>query len=130
MGSRLNIRSEDFLPAENQEWLGSAHGTQEMESCTLDGAAFIAAFPDGVVPSGVVVAKNVAGTKVVPYATAAGDSTGVAVGHLFTTTLVSATSDTTGSLYWHGRVRKSKLPTGHRLDAAAEVDLKQIRYVA
>lgn len=129
MGSRLNIRSEEFIPAENHEWLGSAHGTQEAESCTLDGALWAAAFPTGVVPSGVVCAKNVAGTKVVPYVTAAGDATGVAVGHLFTTTLVSATADTTGALYWHGRVRRAKLPAGHRLDAAAEADLRNIRYV-
>ena len=129
MGSRLNIRSEDFIPAENQEWLGSAHGTQEMESVTLDGAAFAAVYTDGVVPSGVVVAKNVAGTKVVPFVTAAGDATGVAVGHLFTTTLVSATSDTTGSLYWHGRVRVAKLPALSRYDSTVKADLPQIRYV-
>jgi hypothetical protein len=128
VGSRLNIRSEEFLPAENHEWLGSAHGTQEMESITLDHAAFLAVYTDGVVPSGVVVARNVAGTKVVPYATAAGDATGIAVGHLFTTTIVPTDADTTGSLFWHGSVIKSKLPTGHRLDAAAEADLKHIHY--
>lgn len=129
MGSRLVIRSEDFIPAENQEWLGSAHGTQEMESVTLDGPAFLAVYTDGVVPSGVVVAKNVAGTKVVPFATAAVDATGTAVGHLFTTTLVSASSDTTGSLFWHGRVRVAKLPATSRYDATVKADLPQIRYV-
>jgi len=129
MGSRLVIRSEDFVPAENHEWLGSAHGTQEMEPVTLDGAAFATAFPDGVVPSGVVLARNVAGTKVVPFATAAADATGVAIGHLFTTTLVSATADTTGSCYWHGRVRVAKLPASSRYDATVKADLPQIRYV-
>ena len=129
MGSRLNVRSETFVPAENQEWLGSAHGTQECESVTLDGPAFLAVYTDGVVPSGAVVARNVAGTKVVPFATAAGDATGVAVGHLFTTTLVSSTGDTTGALYWHGRVKIAKLPATSRYDASVKADLPQIRYV-
>lgn len=129
MGSRLNIRSEEFLPAENQEWLGSAHGTQECEPVTLDGPAFAAAYPDGVVPSGAVVARNVAGTKVVPYATGAADSTATAVGHLFTTTLVSAAADTTGALYWHGRVRVAKLPASSKFDNAVKADLPHIRYV-
>lgn len=129
MGSRLNVRSEEFVPAENHEWLGSAHGTQEMESVTLDGTAFAAVYTDGVVPSGAVVARNVAGTKVVPFVTAGADATGVAVGHLFTTTLVTTGVDTTGSLYWHGRVRIAKLPANSRYDATVKADLPQIRYV-
>lgn len=228
MGSRLNIRNETFVAAENHEWLGSAHGTQECESITLDGAVFKAAFADGVVPSGVVVAKNVAGTKYVPFAgvsevqtinlgsatagtitigfegettgaiafdataatvqaalealsnvepgeitvtggplpgtitltfggryagrdlaqvtvtptgltggtvtvatttqgSAGGD--GVARGHLFTTTLVDSTYDTTGALFWHGRVIVAKLPANSGYDTSVKADLPGIRYV-
>lgn len=129
MGSRLSIRTQDYLPAENQEWLGSAHGTQECESVTLDHTAFLAVFPDGLVPSGVVLARNVAGTKVVPFATGAADATGTAVGHLFTTTVVPADADTTGANYWHGRVITAKLPANSGYDATVKADLPSIRYV-
>jgi len=127
MGSRLTIRHEEFLPAENQEWLGSEHGTQEMESGTIDGDDF-AAF-NGLVPSGVVLARSADGTRLVPFATASGTSTGTAVGHLFTTTVVSAGQDTTVSVYWHGRVRVAKLPANSGYDASVKADLPQIRYV-
>lgn len=127
MGSRLSTRSEEFLPAENHSWLGSAHGTQECDSITLDHTAF-AAF-DGLVPSGTVLAKNVAGTKYVPFVTAAGDSTGTAVGHLFTTTVVPTDSDTTGALFWHGEVVIAQLPANSGYDASVKADLPQIRYV-
>lgn len=129
MGSRLTIRSEDFIPAENHEWLGSEHGTQEMESGTLSGSDWIAAFPTGVIPSGVVLARSVDGTRLVPFATASATSTGTAVGHLFTTTLIATGQDTTVSVYWHGRVRVEKLPVGSGYDATVKADLPQIRYV-
>jgi hypothetical protein len=126
MGTRLNIRSEEFLPAENQEWLGSAHGTQEMESVTLDHTAF--GDFDGLVPSGVVLARA-ADNKVVPYDGAGAGAVATAIGHLFTTTVVPTDADTTGSLYWHGRVRVSKLPANSGYDAGVAADLPQIRYV-
>lgn len=63
---RLGIRSETFTPGEDWTWLGSAHATDTWESITLDGDAFLAAFPDGVVPSGVVLAKN-ASDLYIPY---------------------------------------------------------------
>lgn len=129
MGSRLTIRTEDFLPAENHEWLGSAHGTQEMESGTLDGDDWLTAFPSGVIPSGVVLAKNADGTRLVPFVTASGTSNGTAVGHLFTTTIIAAGQDTTVPVYWHGRVRVAKLPTGSTYDSTVKADLPQIRYV-
>lgn len=127
MGSRLATRSTTYVPAEDHSWLGSAHGTQECDSITLDHTQF-ASF-NGLVPSGVVLAKNVAGTKYVPFATAAGDATGVAVGHLFTTTVMPTDQDVSAPLYWHGEVIIAKLPTGSGYDSTVKADLPQIRYV-
>lgn len=144
MGMLLGIKTETFTPAENQSWLGSAHGTQEMDSVTLDGDRFLAAFPTGIVPSGVVLARDLTSGLGVPYnpaydsdTVAAGvqpNGADVAIGHLFTTTDLGGTTaatvgNTPASLYWHGEVVESKLPAGHGLDAAAKTKLAQIRYV-
>lgn len=144
MGMNLGIKTETFAPAENQSWLGSAHGTQSMDSITLDGDRFLAAFPTGIIPSGVVLAKDATSGLAVPYnptydsdtVTAGAQPNGAdtAIGHLFTTidlggTTAATVGNTPASLYWHGEVVESKLPTNHGLDAAAKADLPQIRYV-
>jgi hypothetical protein len=61
MGSHLAIRHETFSPSEDQSWLGSAHGTNECDSITLDSDAFLTLFPTGIVPSGVVLYKHSSG---------------------------------------------------------------------
>lgn len=132
----LGTKRETFAPNENQEWLGSAHGTQECDPVTLYGPAFLATFEDGVVPSGVVIARYDAGAQeglYGPYADAGADGLDVAAGHLFTTkdlggTTAETAANVSGALYWHGEVVVDKLPTGHGLTAAARADLNQIRY--
>lgn len=106
MGSRLSTRSEVFVPAENQTWLGSAHGTSEAKSITVDGDAAIAIFDDGLVPSGVAMYRLGNGRYAPVVAAAAGD----AEGYLFTTTQVAAGQLTSAPLYWHGRVITANLP--------------------
>lgn len=128
----LSQRTTDFLPSEDQTWLGSAHGTTEADSITLDPALFdlVTNFPDGFIPSGVVVGKVTATGLYGPYATAATDGREVAAGHLFTTVEMDATSArVTAALYWHGEVVEANLPTNHGLDAGAKADLTHIRYV-
>ncbi len=61
MGSNLAIRSEQFSPTEDWSWLGKAHGTDECDTITLDGAAFLTLWPTGVVPSGVLLYKHSSG---------------------------------------------------------------------
>lgn len=134
MGSKLSIATATFKPGENQSWLGSAHGTMSGDSITLDGDSFLATFTDGVVPSGVVVAKVTATGKYRQYNDANSDGTQVAAGHLLTTvdlhgTTSAVVEDVTAALYWHGEVISANLPTNHGLDAAAKVDLPQVRYV-
>lgn len=129
MGMNLGVKSQTFGPAENQEWLGSHEGTQSQDSITLDGAALMALFPTGIVPSGVVLAKSSVTGKYTRYANAGANGLGTPLGHLFTTVdltaggLVPAGGDTAASLQWRGEVVESKLPTGHGLDAGAKTAL-------
>lgn len=133
---RLNIGTEVFSANEDQSWLGSAHGTNEADSITLNGDLFLTLFPTGIVPSGVVLGKITATGLYVPYTDAGTNGVGsdVALGHLFTTVDLGGTTAATvdrvaAAIFWHGEVVESKLPTGHGLTAAAKVDLNQIRYV-
>lgn len=129
----LNLRTETYTPAEDHRWLGSKHGTDTAESITLDAATLLAVFPDGRVPSGVVLGKITATGKYGPYAAGASDGREVARGHLFTTQKVKAVDgsnlDSPAALFWHGRVVVAKLPANHGLTAAARTALSQIRYV-
>ncbi len=107
MGSRLSIRRETFVPAENQTWLGSAHGTSEAKSISVDGDAAIAAgFTDGLVPSGVAMFKLPSGR----YSPVTAGNEAAAEGELFTTTRVVAGDVTSAPLYWHGRVILANVP--------------------
>lgn len=67
MTMKLGIRTESFSSPEDHRWLGSAHGTQECDSITLDGDTFLSTFTDGIIPSGVVVAKRVSDGLYIPY---------------------------------------------------------------
>lgn len=72
---------------DDQSWLGSAHGTNECDTITLDGAACLDAFPDGVIPSGVVLGKITATGKYGPASTT-GNTT---ANEVQTVTVASAT---------------------------------------
>jgi hypothetical protein len=136
MGLNLPLRTETFTAPEDQSWLGSAHGTSEADPITLNADTFLTLFPDGIVPSGVVVGIVTATGLYVPYTDAATNGAGsdVARGHLLTTVNLGGTTAGTVdrvacALFWHGEVVEANLPTGHGLTAAAKVDLNQIRYV-
>lgn len=113
MAMSLGIKTQTFNAAENQEWLSSAHGTQSMDSVTLDAALCVAKFATGIIPSGIPLKKQGSGK----YAPAlAADST--YDGHLFLTVdltlgdtrLPASAVDTPASLLWTGEVIVSKIP--------------------
>lgn len=62
MSIDLSQTTETFLN-DDQSWLGSAHGTNEGDTVTIDPTTFdlVTAFPNGFIPSGVVVAKITSG---------------------------------------------------------------------
>lgn len=127
----LTVRDEVFA-SENRAWLGSQHGTESNRSITINAALFTAAthYPDGFIPSGVVLGRVTASGLYGPYDPAALDGRETAAGHLFNSTPVRAGATNIGApLLDHGAVVESKLPAGHGLDAAAKTDLAgQIRY--
>jgi len=118
MAMNLGIKRETLTPSENQEWLGSAHGTQEMDSITLDAALCRTAFPTGVIPSGIKLGKVTATGLYAPSLEGAVNGTETVAGHLFTTVDLTAggaiavadTVDTPASLLWHGEVVTAKIP--------------------
>lgn len=67
MGVKLGILTETFSPGEDHRWLGSSHGVDDADTVTLDGDSFLTTFTDGVVPSGVVLAKRTSDGLYVPY---------------------------------------------------------------
>lgn len=119
---------------EDRRWL---HGWPEFQTdrqgVTLDGTLFAGKFPDGVVPSGVVLGKVTATGLYGPYDDNVSDGRQVAEGFLFTTLTGVTSGKTVSGALWYGpgRVMEAFLPTGHGLDANAKSDLPDsIRYDA
>ena len=131
----LQPTTEVFAPGEDHTWLGSAHGTEAVESIQLDGSAFTGTWTDGIVPSGVALGKVTATGLYVPYTDAGTNGVGsdTCVGFLFTTVEVGVAGsevDSPAALFTHGKVDESNLPANHGVTAAAKVDLgTAVRFV-
>lgn len=130
--SDISIRTVTTLNAD-QRWIhGSAKPGQDVApamSITLDRSAFdlVTAFPNGFLPSGIVLGKITATGLYAPYVDANSNGTQTAAGFLLASIPMdpnsAATSDVSAALYWTGAVVEAFLPTGHGLDAAARTDL-------
>ncbi len=121
----ISVRRDQIL-TENRSWLGSQHGTQATRTVTLDLSTFTQAthYPQGTVPSGVLLGKIDASNLFGPYDPAATDGRQNPAGHLFNTTAVpSGTARVGAPLLEHGAVVESKLPANHGLDASAKTAL-------
>lgn len=120
----LSVRSETFA-ADDQTWLGSAHGTSAARSITLDTSAFTEAthYPDGFFTSGLPLGKITATGKYAPYVDAAVDGTGVLAGFLLSPVKAPAatTTDVVGALLIHGVIVEANLPVA--IDANAKTDV-------
>lgn len=116
---------------EDLSWRPSNHGEDMTPSITLDVSKFTEAthYPDGFIPSGVVVGKVTASGLYGPYDAEATDGTEAPVGHLFASLSVKGRAKLGGAVYVHGLVDESRLPSGHGLDAAAKTALSQITYI-
>jgi hypothetical protein len=121
----ITVRSESF-GVENRSWLGSAHGTDATRTVTLDVSTFTEAthYPDGYIPSGVVLGKITATGLYGPYDNAASDGRELAAGFLFNSTkAVSGGPDVGAPLLEHGMVVEANLPANSGLDVAAAVEM-------
>lgn len=128
MGYSLGQVEQDYAN-DSQDWLASADGTEFPESGTLDADKFLATFADGIVPSGVALAKITATGLLAPYTDLAthGAGTDAFLGHLFHAAdlkgITGGTAqDTVVSYLTRCKVIVAKLPTGHGLTDAARAD--------
>lgn len=138
--SDISVRTGRNLNNENQSWIagGGLLGVRKADSITLARSAFdlVTAFPNGVIPSGVAIAKITAGGATQnmygPYSDAATDGRQVMAGHLLTSVAYDrdSTANIAAALYWDGEVIEANLPTNHGLDSAGKADVAaHIRYI-
>jgi hypothetical protein len=116
---------------EDQRWIGG--GGEEVypnRSIILDRSAFSlvgGTFPNGYIPSGVVLGKITAMGLYAPYLDTNSDGTEVAAGFLYTTVAynrdAAATADIPATLFRGGIVITTYLPTGNGLDTNGRADL-------
>ena len=126
----LIAQTTETFQNENQEWLGTAHGTDMCRSITLDTSMFTAGthYPNGYFPSGlplgVITGTGQGGVVGLfgPYSDAATDGRQTLVGFLLCSQDAPSvtTVDVPASIYEHGRVVESKLPIA--IDAAGRTD--------
>lgn len=124
---------------EKRSWLLSPHGTEPgmTPSVTLDVALFTPAshYPNGYIPSGIVLGKVTATGRYGPYDDTASDGRQVAAGLLFGSLNVrSGATKIGGARLIHGHVNEAKLPiasgSSGSLDANGKADLKHIIFSA
>lgn len=129
--------TETAVVAENRSWLPSPHGSEvnANPNITLLLSLFNQAshYPNGYLPSGIVVGQVTATKLWGPYDPAATDGRETAKGLLFGSLPVKAGQKrTAGALVWHGVVDPTRLPiesgTGS-LDTAARGDLPAIHFL-
>ncbi len=126
-GYSLQRVETPYLNKDNQDWLGSAHGTETADSVTLDAAAVLTAFPNGEVPAGAHISRDPATGRHRPFlAVNTGDTDR---GFLLHSVLVRTGVNTIGSLHWHGSVIVSKVPLGVGQAAPVAASVPFIRLV-
>lgn len=105
----------------DRSWLGSLHGTREVDTITLDMSTFVAAThyvasTDTAVPfsrflSGIPVGKITASGLYGLYNTGAADGRQTLAGFVFAEVLFNpAQTKVPAALLWHGSVKTAKLP--------------------
>lgn len=140
MGVNLAITTETWAGSD-QTWIGSQEGTLSNRNVTLDLSKFDFAsdFPNGMIPSGVVLGKITASGLYGPYDDSLSTGVQTATGILFTDVDVKAaiadqmSTTVTGSvltaMFIRGVVIEANLPTNHGLDANGKTDLKFIQFI-
>ncbi len=122
----ISLQPVTTWTAEDRSWLGSRDGTAYTQTITLNVSTFTAGthYPNGYIPSGVVLGIITATGLYGPYDDAAVDGRAVAIGFLYSNTVVRSGGPNVGApIHWRGIIRASRLPTGHGLDTAGRADL-------
>lgn len=134
----ISVEYKTYLPTDRAWLLFEAVGHQQptaTDSGLLDFALFTAAthYPDGFIPSGVLLGKVTTGGRLGPYDGAATDGRQTSVGLLYNATSVPADRTRKVAVAFvdvFAVVSESRLPSGHGLDAAARADLPLVKFRA
>lgn len=133
--SDLGIRTTKSYLNENQTWIHAATQAsgliRDTRGVTLDTSKFSrVTFPNGLIPSGLALAKITASGLYAPYADAtevATPGTGVMVGFLFATVEWDPAAPSTlklpVALLERGTIIEANLPTSHGVDANGKTDV-------
>lgn len=123
----ISVRNKKTYTGSNHRWIGKTQALKDADSITLQRSTFnlTSTFPNGVIPSGVVLGRITATGHYGHYDDAASDGREVAVGFLVEDVPYDrdSTANLGGALMWWGEVVEAHLPTGHGLNAAAKTDL-------
>jgi len=128
MGFALQFVTEQAFQADDRSWIRRREGYDDMQSITLDLTTFTLAthYPNGFLPSGLVIGKITATGLYGIYASGALDGRQDARGFLGSAVdmnPVPASNKAVANLFWRGTIRETRLPANHGLDAAAKVDM-------
>lgn len=134
----ISVERKQFLPADRPWLLFEAVGNSGPVATTsgvLDFSLFTKSqhYPDGFLPSGLVLGRVGSGGRIGPYSDTASDGRQTAVGHLYNAVAVPAdTSRKVAAAITDAFavVSESRLPANHGLDAAAKADLPRLQYRA
>jgi hypothetical protein len=134
----ITVSTSTFLPADRPWLLFEAVGHQGPVSTwfgVLDFALFTAGthYPDGFLPSGLVLGQVTTGGKLGPYSNAASDGTQTAVGILYNATAVPSPLTrkvAVAIVDCFAVISESRLPANHGLDAGAKAELPLLKFRA
>lgn len=129
MGTEIAQRSTHYT-GEDRRWLdGGLHGQDTNKEITLNGDLFPSGtFPDGRVPSGVVLGIVTASKLAGPWDPAAVDGRQTAVVHLLNTETVRPGARILTAGVRSGVVNRNLLPANSGHSAAVEAQLTHIIY--
>lgn len=125
----LTVTTTTYGNLDNQDWLASAHGTEEADSVTLDAASLLAAYPSGDIPAGTELSRDTTSGRYEVGAIAgppANDRYGFL---LHAISGVKTGVNPVGALLWHGEVIVAKVPLGAGIVAPVQANHPLIRLV-
>ncbi len=133
----ISVEATGSFTTDDRAWLlFEAVGHQQPVATThgvIDFALFTANthYPNGFIPSGVVLGKVTATGRLGPYSNGAADGRETAAGFLYNATKVPANTATRAAVAAvdaFAVVSESRLPANHGLDAAAKAELPLIKF--
>lgn len=136
----ISVETRSFGPDDRAWLLGEAVGHQAPTLSTkyagnIDFSLFTANthYPNGYLPSGLLLGKVTSTGRLGPYSNAASDGRETAVGLLYNATRVPASTSTRVAatvVDAFARVSESRLPANHGLDSAAKAELPLVKFDA